>query len=122
MDPAFGERLIPLAQSAQVWAIRSPENERAQSAFLSMQPPGLTWSERVDSGLTIFQAQALGQDLLDSVVLHHGEYSHDPPVDAIEVLGSALDEEARAAFLELGFPHFAPRPGGFLATREPESR
>lgn len=117
MDPAFGERLIPVAQGAHVWAIRSPENERAQRIFLSNQPPEWTWSERGDSGLTIFEAQAHFVDLLDSVVLHHGEYSHDPPVDEIEVIGGTLDEEVRAAFVEQGFPELVARRDGFLASR-----
>ena len=118
MDPGYGGRLIPLAQSVHVWAIRSPENEDAQRFFLSRQPPEREGSERSDTGLTIFDAAPLCADLLDTIVLHHGEYSHDPPVDAIEVIGSTLEEEVRSAFGDQGFPFFVLRANGFLACRQ----
>jgi hypothetical protein len=41
-------------------------------------------------------------------------------VDAIEVIGCALDEVARAAFVEQGFPFCAARANGFLASRQEE--
>ncbi len=119
MDPSYGERLVELAQHAHVWAIQSPENEEAQRSFLASKPPGWNWSERVDSGLTIIRSKSLDLDVLESIILHHGEYSHDPPVDALEVIGCALDEHVGAAFVEQGFPILVARPEGFLALRSP---
>jgi len=120
MDPQCGDRLRLLAKDAHVWAIRSPENERAAEAFWERLPVGTTYSEQLESGITVFNVQPLGLGLLDSVIEHHGEFSHDPPVDAIDVLGHAFSEQVRATFVMQGFPHFVQRPDGFLATREQE--
>jgi len=55
---------------------------------------------------------------LDTIDLHHGSYSADPPYSAIEVLGAELTDPIREALKEYGFKKIAATGGGFIAERD----
>jgi hypothetical protein len=90
-DAAFGSRLFELAARMPVWIVDTPPN----LAAVDQWRPHPAQSEA--EGVTTFKvdpketAEAWCADILYMVDLHHGEYSHDPPYSAIEVIG-ALDE------------------------------
>ncbi len=55
--------------------------------------------------------------MLDTIELHYGRHSADPPYTVIEVLGVVLSENVKIGFSEYGFNEFYPTSTGFRATR-----
>ncbi len=102
-----------------VWVVDTPANLAAARTI---------WASRPDHGklksLTTFKVAAgtsaaercLGE--LDTIDLHHGEYSADPPYSELEVFGVALTEDVRRGFTDAGFCTFAVTEDGFVAYRE----
>jgi hypothetical protein len=80
LDRDYGERLLELARSGPVWIVDTPQN-RAVAQNLWAANPNRNHLE----GVTTFKA---GDDCsseetlineLDTIDLHHGSYSADPP-------------------------------------------
>src|SRR5438132_2523301 len=57
----------------------------------------------------------LGQ--LDTIDLHHGPHSANPPYTAIEVLGTQLSAKTKNQLSEYGFNEFHITSTGFKASR-----
>ena len=104
VDRAFGEQLESIARGIPVWIIDSPPNR----AFVEK-----VWREYPEpshlKGVTIFNSpedasaerSLLGQ--LDTIDLHHGAYSADPPYSELEVIGVVLTEAIQTALEQTGF-------------------
>ena len=85
------------------------------------------WKERPEeghlTGITTFgnSISASPEDLLiaelDSIDLHHGSYSADPPYTIIEVVGTALTERVSKELSAYGFNEFHTNSSGFTANR-----
>jgi hypothetical protein len=56
-------------------------------------------------------------DELDTVDLHHGSYSADPPYTVLEVIGASVTESVRAELGKYGFNEFCSTATGFRAVR-----
>ena len=56
-------------------------------------------------------------DHMDSIELHHGSHSADPPYTVIEVFGTKITANAKNTLSEYGFREFKATPTGFTATR-----
>ncbi len=56
-------------------------------------------------------------DLLDTIDLHHGSLSQDPPYDRIEVYGARPNQAVMTALEAIGFAVRAPTADGFTAER-----
>jgi hypothetical protein len=54
---------------------------------------------------------------LDTIELHHGFYSANPPYTIFEVFGAFLNDKIKAELSEYGFNEFQPTLTGFRATR-----
>jgi len=54
---------------------------------------------------------------MNTIDLHHGSYSSDPPYTVLEVLGTPLSDRIRGELSEYGFVEFLPNVEGFLAIR-----
>ena len=118
VDPNFGERLAALPSGDPVWVIDSPLNTPVAHRL---------WRERpaVDhrTGITTFRSGAsespeselLSQ--LQTIDLHHGEYSADPPYLVLEVFGCSPSELVCAELSEIGFSIQSTTAEGFVATR-----
>jgi hypothetical protein len=105
VDAAFGARLAALAERVHVWIRSSPANlAAAESVWRSRT----NLPSSLDAGARTFTCAAgaspeealLG--VLESVDLHHGEYSHDPPWSVLEVLGCAPTAAVEVAAAEYG--------------------
>jgi hypothetical protein len=117
VDLGFGDRLLGLASRMPVWLIDTPINRAAAERHWR------THTGQVHTnGVTTFKYDATGtpeqwcSDVLSNVDLHHGQYSHDPPYSAVEVLGTPLTEKLRTAFNEFGFMVFSEHTDGFRAS------
>jgi hypothetical protein len=118
VDRAFGEQLESIARGIPVWIIDSPPNR----AFVEK-----VWREYPEpshlKGVTIFNSpedasaerSLLGQ--LDTIDLHHGAYSADPPYSELEVIGVVLTEAIQTALEQTGFKEIHPTGAGFRAVQ-----
>jgi hypothetical protein len=120
VDPQYGEQVIELARDRHVWLVRSPRNDEAaaalwQDASEHTLQDCITTFNGADSPESAFIA------ILGTVELHHGEYSHDPPLSVIETIGLRPTSAVSDALSEYGFQEVEATPDGFIARREPSS-
>jgi hypothetical protein len=106
VDTALASVVAELARDRHVWAVRTLGTEKiAERVSLDQQPDEGHWNE---AGMTLFNGGTTPEEsllsVLDSIELHHGEYSHDPPLSVIEVLGVDVTEALREALGQLGSP------------------
>jgi hypothetical protein len=118
VDREFGEKLSELEKGVPVWIVDTPTNNAVVQRF---------WNERRDedhlTGITTFNDLAslspedMLLDHLDTIELHHGPHSADPPYTAIEVLGTELSTKAKHQLSLYGFDEFQTTSTGFKANR-----
>jgi hypothetical protein len=118
LNREYGAGLRELLDNGPVWAIDSPANREVAQAFWTEFP----CRDHLD-GLTIFRVRDNStpeQTLiaqLDTIDMHHGIYSADPPHTVICVIGAALTATVRAAVSNYGFDSFIATNEGFRAVR-----
>ena len=117
VDRDFGERLAGLPPGEPVWIVRSDANTPVAHRL---------WAERPGhthlTGVVTFRdgpgaPEELLLTMLDTIDLHHGEYSTATPYLEFEAFGTGLSPAIEAALGGLGFDTFDETPAGFLATR-----
>jgi hypothetical protein len=119
VDPEFGYALLRLASHVHVWIIDTLTN-RAAAEIVWSKEGGVPSLER---GVTTFSKVAtdapdeIVASVLDSIELHHGEYSHSPPWSVLEVYGTTPTPSLSTALAEHWFTNISPTPGGFRAWR-----
>jgi hypothetical protein len=116
-DPSFGGRLSPLAQRLHVWIIRSPINELAVQEY-ARNAKADDDEDALSSGVTMFDHGQLDGRLLESVWDHHGEFSHEPPLSEIHVIGTRPTKSALDALAGFGFKVDAEQSDGFIAVAD----
>ena len=115
----YGDRLTELLARMPLWVVDTPSNREAAQRIWSSRP-----GQSHLTGLTTFKVasdssaveRCLGE--LDTIDLHHGEYSASPSYSELEVFGLALTEDVRRGFVEEGFAKFEVTDDGFVAFRE----
>ena len=119
LEPDFGDRLASLATMSHVWVIDTPANQTAASQYWAQNP-----NSEIETGITTFKSSENESpwesclNMLETIDLHHGEYSSNPPYSVLEVIGAPLTEELKSAIEGLGFRSFEPMIEGFRASRE----
>lgn len=118
VDREFGDRLPGLAARVHVWACASPHNRRFAETY---------WSEArkasAERGITMFDvadsdsAEDILLGVLSNVDLHHGNLSHTPAWDGLEVYGVSATPTIRQALAEHGVAEFVATPEGFRCSR-----
>jgi hypothetical protein len=119
VDPALSRTVEQLARDLHAWAVRSPDTEGiARRIWRDQQPDS---EDVLDAGLTLFNGESSPErsllSILDTVELHHGEYSHDPPLAVIHVLGVHPTDAICNALAELGVTEITAADHGFIARR-----
>lgn len=118
VDREFGEKLSELEKGVPVWIVDTPTNKPVVQRFWKERPV-----EDHLTGITTFNdvASLSPEDSLlshlDTIELHHGVYSADPPYTVLEVLGTELTENATGALSEYGFNKFQITSTGFVTSR-----
>lgn len=107
LDPRFGTRLVDLAQRMPVWIAGTPENSGVAEA-LWRGDEAIRASGRFHEVTTFVVNSAASPEellvsILDTVDLHHGKYSQDPPYGCIEAFGALPTESIRQELGRLGF-------------------
>ena len=117
MDPDYGERITGLASKCHTWVVRSDPNDAVFAALRQGDP---TYS--LEKGVTIFNRaetpEASFLSIIGTVEEHHSEYSHDPPLSVIEVIGLEPSAEVRDELDSYGFRNIEPSQDGFVARRD----
>jgi hypothetical protein len=118
LDPNYGTKLNDLVRRMPVWVADTPENRSVTEEL---------WKQYREAGsateLSIFKVNedmSLEESclsILNTIDLHHGEYSSDPPYDMLEVIGIAATPNIRNALSALGFATVIDSPAGFQASR-----
>jgi hypothetical protein len=121
LSDEFAPRVQDLSLTCHVWALHTPELEVVAHRVWDARSDGR--ENQLESGITLFRGDGdIERDLLgivDEVELHHGAYSHDPPVSVIEVFGACATDAVRQLFSSLGFARFEDSRDGFAAYRQP---
>lgn len=116
LDRSYGDRLSDLPLGQPVWIVDTPVNRAAAQKL---------WSERHDethlTGITTFKSDLSAEESLidefDTIDLHHGSYSADPPYTVVDVIGARLTDSVRATLQDFGFDEFRLTSAGFRAIR-----
>lgn len=118
VDRAFGEKLRAVQTGQPVWIVMSPENEPVVRSLWASQAAadyltgitGFRWADGVSP-----EELLLGE--LDTIDLHHGQYSSPDPWMEVVVIGARPTSDVRGRLRELGFTQVTETDDGFRARR-----
>ena len=118
LDRDYGDRLPSLAGNEPVWIVDTPTNRAAAQAFWASRPH----RDHLD-GVTTFRVSddcspenALINEL-ETIDMHHGVHSANPPYTVVEVIGAQISDEIRNKLSQFGFNQFEATQKGFRAVR-----
>lgn len=118
VDREFGERLSELEPDVPAWIVGTPANRSVAERLWKDHP-----REGHLTGISTFKDRgaASAEDLLiselDTIDLHHGSYSANPPYTVLEVFGTPLSDKIKAELCQYGFDEFHSQSVGFFAAR-----
>ena len=118
VDREFGEQPSELEKGAPVWIVKTPNNKAVVQRFWDERP-----REGHLTGITAFKdlASSSPEEMLlghlETIELHRGPLSADPPYTAIEVLSTGLSAKVKNQLSECGFNEFHLASAGFKASR-----
>lgn len=118
LDRNYGSLMRELIEAGPVWAVESPANREFTEQLWGESP-----THGYLEGVTLFKAsenrppEQMLIDWIDTIDLHHGLYSADPPYTAIRVIGSRLTMEGEQVLRTFGFDSFTVTDEGFHAVR-----
>ncbi len=118
VDREYGERLVELAQTGPVWIVDTPGNRNVAQQIWASNPN----RSHLD-GVTTFKfgegssSEDILANQLDTIDLHHGTYSANPPYTVIEVIGTGISARLMAELSPFGFDEFQETSQGFRAVR-----
>lgn len=118
VDRDYGRHLAALAQTGPVWIVDTPANRTVAQQIWAADP-----NRSHLEGITTFKVPESGslEDILinelDTIDLHHGTHSANPPYTVLEVIGTAITARLKAELGQFGFNEFQETPQGFCAVR-----
>jgi hypothetical protein len=118
VTPEFKLNLSETLKSGPVWIVDTLHNRMLVDEIWKAEP-----NHNHLDGVTLFKslnARSAEERLIwnmDTIDLHHGEYSADLPYTALEIFGAAPTPDVKAALAEYGFDRFDATEFGFSATR-----
>jgi hypothetical protein len=118
LDREYGDRLSALAKAGPVWIVDTPLNRSAAQKIWAVDAnrshlDGVTTFKTGDDNSP--EDSLLNE--LDTIDLHHGTYSADPPYTVLEVVGAEINERVKTGLSEFGFNEFQTTANGFRAVR-----
>lgn len=118
VDRAYGQRLSELAEGGPLWIVDTPANRSVAQEIWDARP-----NRSHLEGVTTFKVPegTSPEDMLiielDTIDLHHGTYSANPPYTVLDVIGTAITTRVKAELGEFGFNDFQTTTQGFRAVR-----
>lgn len=119
VDRQFGEKIAALPPGSPVWIVGTRINRTVVERLWKERP-----QESHLTSITVFNDSegSSTEDLfvshLDTIDLHHGIHSSDPPYTILEVLGTALTKRIETNLAAFGFNEFTSIREGFRAVRQ----
>ncbi|HLJ85720.1 MAG TPA: hypothetical protein VKZ53_02800 [Candidatus Angelobacter sp.] len=114
VDRQYGEHLTELAQTGPVWIVDSPANRAAAQQL---------WAANPNRGhldcITMFELgkNSSSEDILinelNTIDLHHGAYSANPPYAVLEAIGAVISTRLKAELSQFGFDESQETSEGF---------
>ena len=120
VDPIFGERLRDLSKRLHVWICAAKVNVEIAQEIYSKTGNEHSW----ESGVTTFKfmesdsSEEIFLGIIDTVDLHHGEFSHVPPWSVVEVYGTKLTPAIKSKLTLFGEGSFEEIETGFVFLRK----
>ena len=114
--PAFGQRLLEIPFGEPVWIADTEINRSAYATLGPERNPG-----NYLEGLSSFKVdKTVSPDNwlvceIETIDLHHGQWSHDPPWSVINVIGAKWNERIQKELARFGFDHHENTAEGFVA-------
>ena len=118
-DSEYGSRIRDLPLNEPAWIIDSDINRPIVEAI---------WREGKQQdylvGITIFQGASFDSQEdcliaeLETIDLHHGSQSHDPPYSVLDVIGIHWSERIQEAVAKYGFESHTLTKNGFIVEKE----
>ena len=121
LDKEFGGKLIELSKRMHVWVCDTPINLKVVNEIRSNK------EFSIESGVTTFKIpeadspEDIFVKIIDTVDLHHGELSHDPPWSVLEAYGTKLSSTIEAKLQMFGKGRVEQTTNGFIFYRGSES-
>jgi hypothetical protein len=118
LDREYGERLSQLVAQGPVWIIDTPTNRTVAQKIWAADPN----RSHLD-GVTTFKtgSEPSSEDALicelETIDLHHGIHSANPPYTVIEVIGTSITDRLKGKLSQFGFDQFEATPEGFRTIR-----
>jgi hypothetical protein len=118
LDREYGERLTELAANAPVWIVDTPTNRAVAQKIWTADPN----RSHLEAITTFKAADASSPETalinhLDTIDLHHGAYSTNPPYTVLEIIGTTISERVKTELSQFGFNQFQETAEGFRAMR-----
>jgi hypothetical protein len=118
VDRDYGQRLSELAQTGPVWIVDTAVNRTVAQQIWAADP-----NRSHLKGVTTFKvpedssSEDILIDELDTIDLHHGTYSANPPYTVLDVIGAAITARVKVELAQFGFDEFQETKEGFRAVR-----
>ena len=118
VDREYGQRLTDQTQAGPIWVVDTPANREVAQEIWDAEP-----NRSHLQGITTFKfpeddsPEDILVNELDTIDLHHGKYSANPPYTVLEVIGTAITSRLRSELARFGFDEFQQTPDGFRAMR-----
>ena len=118
VDGDYGQHLVELAETGPVWIVDTPANRSVAQEIWAAHP-----NRSHLEGVTTFEApeatssEEMLINELDTIDLHHGTYSANPPYMVLDVIGTPITARLKAELGEYGFDDFQETAQGFRAVR-----
>ena len=106
VDTEFGSSIFALAARMHVWVIDSPTNRVDAETIWSRKSADA--AKHLEVGVTLFQSpmgtppDIVVGDILDTIMDHHSEWAHDPPMAELDIYGVPDTDSAAATLSSLG--------------------
>lgn len=120
IDPDYGEQIRDLPFDEPAWIIGSTVNQPVIHELLT-ERQGQSHLDGITSfcgGPDSMPPEDCLLALVDTIDLHHGEYSHDPPYSVLHVIGVKWSEHIRSELEAFGFILLDLTLDGFVAKRD----
>ena len=118
VDREYGARLAELALKGPVWIVDTLANHAAAQKLWSEYPGRSIWKASLLSNPPmVAPPKIVFFSILDTIDLHHGVYSADPPYTVLGIVGTPVSDRVRAELSEFGFNEFHGTDEGFRAVR-----
>src|SRR5207245_8874951 len=113
-----GQPIVELAETGPVWIVYTPVNRTIAQQIWAAHPN----RSHLES-VTTFKApeDTSSEDMLicelNTIDLHHGTYSANPPYTVLDVIGTGISAKLKAELSQFGFDEFQQTLQGFRAVR-----